>query len=283
MRIAVYSSFTFHMECIGFILKYCHAHSIVCDIYINQDQFQWMDVYYDIHKEAIGNISYFESINSSAYDCVIRLSSNDRVVNINGKVVSIVHRQDLMHNNDTSFSFLPMPGIPAIFPIFGDYISNKNPDNIITYVGHTTQAQLDNEIIPYAENTLPVIVITYCDVQSKSTKVKVIQRPNSKTLINYVNMSKYILIRNYPYQLETLFSGALCIAVSLKKPMIINRKTADVYGLRGVEFEESYMETCETIKNMSPEGYLPLLNDAESMYNDILALSHTRLEEIIAT
>jgi hypothetical protein len=79
---------------------------------------------------------------------------------------------------------------------------------------------------------------------------------NTIQLTELINSSKYILSKKLIN--HDRFSGALGLAISYEKPVIIDKKTKDIYGFPGIEFEKNYSEI--NLNNITDEEYIEQIN-----------------------
>jgi hypothetical protein len=79
-------------------------------------------------------------------------------------------------------------------------------------------------------------------------------------LVELVSMSKYILHRHIHVSNFDRFSGALSIAVSHRKPLILSSYFAEVYGLPAITYDYMFCETVGKIREVDYEAELDRLD-----------------------
>ena len=97
--------------------------------------------------------------------------------------------------------------------------------------------------------------------------VKVLHNCNTEEMFEYVKSCKFLLGRKIPNQNKKLFSGALSIAMSFKKPMICHDDYIHTYNLNCIKFKNNYSDVIDEIKNMSDDDYSLLLQKINESYD----------------
>lgn len=177
--------------------------------------------------------------------------------------------------NQYDYNKLPqINNINYIFPIYNtNYIPRINTDNTILYIGYFLNNYYDNDLKLFIE-ALPeynFIFITSIGVNPfyNIPNVTVLHNCSTEQMFEYVKSCKFLLGRKIPFQSKKLFSSALSIAMSFKKPMINHQEYIYTYNLNCINFENNYCEVIYKIKNMSNDDYLSLLSKINESYNII--------------
>ncbi len=292
-KIAIYTGVGFHLECVGFLCelftnnKYINK-SYDIDIYYKDDHFMYLNYYTRLYK--INKIEKFDKFNNmDEYFLVIKITSHDyeKIIQHNN-IISIVHRIDLLDLKSKNFSLTPLINeqnderkcnyndrnlknkINYIFPYYNgeETAINFNTNNTIVYVGYFEREYYDDDLKNFI-NKLPQynFIFIYSNNNNPFIGLKNVTRINScstANLINYVKNSKFMLMRKLPYQGKGLFSGALSIAVSMKKPIILQKFFADIYDLPAITFENNYCETIDYLSNITEERYNKCINELKN-------------------
>lgn len=260
MKIAIISNFSFHFECLGFLLEILKNNDIT--LYYNNYNHNWIDYFKQLYNfKCINNLN----ININDYAEIIKLSSNDDVI-LSENVTSLLHEYSLKDIGKKYISLTPYINGENIYYMFPIFKPNNVPttENIITLIGYYLNNNIDEDTNAFIENNLDYqfLFITWGDNNysnlSRHTNVKVLHNVNTFNLIEIVNRSKYILSKKFINY--DRFSGQLGLAMSFEKPMIIDSKTADAYKLPGVLFENGYNEIGK-LSNILDERYNSLIQD----------------------
>jgi hypothetical protein len=313
-KIALYTSFNCHLECVGFICelftnnKYLNVPASI-DLFYNEDPFNNIEHYKDIYTN-LNNIENYSLIfhKITDYDLIIKLSSNDTILN-HPNIISILHRIDLTDNIDTYITLSPLVNykiedtfsykiedtfnykivvnykINYIFPLYNP-VTTKEYENIITYIGYFDHSHYDTDLQNFI-NSSPNYHFYFLFNQNinpfSMKNVTVIYSCKTNELVNIVKKSKFILIRKLPHQSKQLFSGALSIALSFKKPIILQNYFAKIYGLdlMNIGFETYYSELIDLINNFPDTIYQKYLQKMEENYNTIIDYNKKKFTNLI--
>lgn len=285
-NIALFSSFNFHLECIGFICELFTSNIYLSDkynitIYYNEDNFNNIPFYKSIYKNIIMEKHYskiFNEINN--YVLIIKLSSNDLQLN-HPNVISILHRIDLTDQVSKYITLSPLVNITEpinpynyninlpkskfnyIFPLYFP-ITTRTYENIITYIGYFVNSHYDDDLKNFINNS-PNYTFYFLNNQNinpfiSHKNVFVINAIDSEGLATIVKKSKFILIRKLPHQSKELFTGGLSISLSFKKPIILQNYFIKIYNLPAIGFNDNYSELIDLINNFPDTIYQQYLN-----------------------
>lgn len=258
MKLAILSSFNYHMCCIGFVLELFNNYDI--DVFFPDDRERYLEYYKSLYSNMNINSKTIESFSKGSYDLCIKISSNDDVISSEG-IISIAHVKEYSDNLNKYIVMCPwIKGENNLFYIFPLYrgIKCKSYDNIITYLGYLRPDFLDEDTKYFIKNSGLRFLFLGCgmiDEFKNYPNVLTTQRLNTFEMVESIKISKFILIRKEPFQCLDRYSGALGHAVSHGKPMIIQKYTSDSYKLPGIIFQKDYSEVIDKIKDMTSEEY----------------------------
>jgi hypothetical protein len=90
-------------------------------------------------------------------------------------------------------------------------------------------------------------------------------------LTEIINNSSYILLRNASYINYDRFTGMITLALSFKKPLIVDKKTRDAYNIQGIVYEKRFSEIIDTLNNdVSPIVYEKLVDSIGKFNKDVI-------------
>jgi hypothetical protein len=90
----------------------------------------------------------------------------------------------------------------------------------------------------------------------------IIINASAKQLSEYIIKSKFILSRKPPNVHHDRFSGAFSLAMSFKKPVIIDKQTYNIYNIPGIVFTNSYCEIIDKLQ-LTDKDYDSLLKEID--------------------
>ena len=285
MRVALISSFDFHMCCIGFLLELFKEHKI--DVYFPDDREGYYSYYKSLYPNTETMLCNPSTFVKENYDQCIKVTSNDTVISSNG-IISISHLKLHSDNYNKYISMTPWikgENIKYIFPIYRG-LKNKEHKNIITYIGWFLPNYLDEDTKKLI-NALPEYTFNFFGGhhQPEFNNMKNVnctaRRINTHELVESIKESKFILIRKEPFQLNDRYSGALGHAVSHCKPMIIQKYSSDSYGLPGIVFEKEYCEVIDKIKNITDEEYETHIKELEEFSERTFSSNSETLKNLL--
>jgi hypothetical protein len=284
LKIAIIGSFKFHWECVGFICelfqnnKYLQEPNIEINIYFTEEYFGYVQFFQQIYKNI--NVQTEFSIDDIVQnDIIIKLTSTDPIID-HENIISILHVYPFQDKSERYITLSPFitpndkticfstenkhfikPGkINYIFPLYSGII-NRTPENIITYIGHFQPEYIDADLNQFISNS-PDYEFYFIShgvniKQFGSNKnVKCFPGCNATDLVQLVCRSKFILHRHIKYSNLDRFSGALSIAVSHRKPLILNKYFSDVYNLPAITYDYEFCEVSEKINRMTDNEYM---------------------------
>jgi hypothetical protein len=147
-------------------------------------------------------------------------------------------------------------------------LTSLSRNKIITYIGYCLPSYIDDDLISFINNSVYKFNFIIYDpkVINEVRKFKnVLYAGNAETnnMVDLILESRFILTRKLPYQSTDRFSGALSLAVSHKKPVIIQKCFYDTYKIPGLLFDKNYTELTETLNTLTDNDYDDLVNSME--------------------
>jgi len=280
-RIAIVSG-GHHLECIGGLCELLREYEI--SLYIHKsDSYGYVDFFCKLFPNII-NVFYDTDVSEvmSSHHTIFKLTSNDSIM-YNPKIISILH---LDGNQDTSERVISLtPVVPGtyIFPIYKP-ITLQSYENIITFVGYFSKRYIDNDFITFVNNSNYIFnfVVSGEDDYTcleQYNNIRLYRSTNTETLVDMIKSSKFILSRKFPNY--DRFSGMYTLAMSFEKPLIVDKKTRDIYGFPGIVFEHAYSEIIEQL-NMSKEAYCGLVSKIKEFNQNTLFDNKNKLNALIS-
>jgi len=273
MRVALLSTFNIHMCCVGFLLDIFKDDEI--DVYFPDDRDKYLEYYKTLYPESKITLKNISSYNKEDYNSSVKITANDPGPE---GTISTAHLQEQVKPDRKYITLTPWvkgENVKYIFPLYRG-MNKVSYNKTITYIGFFVDKYLDNDtarfIVESGYNFNFVGGDSYTRL-NHIPNVRVRTRVNTFDLINMINDSMFVLLRKEPYQLTDRYSGAIGHAISHKKPVIVQKYTADSYGLNGIVFEKEYCEVLDRVKNITKEEYEELLKVAEDTYNSILEVN----------
>lgn len=279
-KIAIISGMDIHFECIGFLCELLREYTI--SLYVPCDSYGTVKFFCTLFPNVV-NIFYNKDISQlmSSHDTVFKLTSNDSIIH-NPNIISILH---LDGKQDISERFIALtPAIPAtyLFPIY------RAPtilyyENTITFVGYFTNNWVDNDFDNFINTSNYMFnFVVYAEddytILDKYKNISVYRGIQQETLVDLIKSSKFILSRKFPNY--DRFSGTYSLAMSFEKPLILNKKTRDIYDFPGIVFEHEYSEIIEQL-NMSNDDYDLLLGKVKSFNTKTLSDNKDKLTKLL--
>ena len=273
MKVAIVGGFKYHLECAAFI----------CELFPTNVE---INLYY--HEEYFGYVAYFQQLYPNLHvhttfttsdimsnNIVIKLTSNDPILE-DESVISILHVLGFQDRSSRYIALSPFilppfviphefkndinAKIKYIFPIYRG-IRCDTHRQIITYVGQFQPDYLDDDL-HLMITSLPEYEFYFIShgVEQRlfgaHPNVRCFPECGATELVELVSMSKYILHRHISVSNFDRFSGALSIAVSHRKPLILSSYFAEVYGLPAITYDYMFCETVGKIREVDYEAEL---------------------------
>jgi hypothetical protein len=90
-------------------------------------------------------------------------------------------------------------------------------------------------------------------------------------LSEIINDSSYILLRNASYINYDRFTGMISLALSFKKPMIVDKRTKEDYNIPGIVYKKRYSELIDTLNDeITPIIYEKLVDSIGELNKAII-------------
>jgi hypothetical protein len=261
LKVAIVGGFKYHLECVGFI----------CELFQNNAE---INLYY--HEEYFGYVPYFKQLytNLNVYttfvkediiknNIIIKLTSNDPILEAEN-IISILHVYSAQDKSARYITLSPFIQSDSktnyIFPIYRGLISRTH-EKIITYIGHFQPDYFDEDLDQLISG-LPDYEFYFIShgVKQQSfganKNVRCFPACRATELVELVSKSKFILHRHIQFSNFDRFSGALSLAVSHRKPLILSTYFAETYGLPAITYDTMFCEVTDKINRMTDAEYL---------------------------
>ena len=275
-----------HYCIMGFLLEALKSHTIT--LYsTNTDIFKDIDYYHSVYNFKIEDIS---TLNIKNFDRVIKLTNTDDCLHTED-VLSVLHLQSHIHVNNKSKQFISLTpyitgsNISYMFPIFKPKRS-LFASNVVVHIGYYLNRFMDADTDLFVKNNLNYTFIffvwgdnDYSQLQ-KHPNVQVLMGVDTTQVMDVLSKAKYSLSRKYVNY--DRFSAQLGLAMSHKKPIILDSKTAASYALPGLIFDKNYTEIGK-LDDVSDERYMSLVNDIEVFNNASLKNNYERMDTLLET
>jgi hypothetical protein len=242
MKVNIVEGLGIHLECLGFLLESFKDHDIT--LYLKFDKFMLCDFLCKIIKKF--NIVYFTDLKLDDADLTIKLTSNDYCID-REDILSILHVNTNKTKSKKYISLTPYvfgDNITYLFPCYTIHTHLSFFSNTICYIGFFIQEQMDDDLIYFIKNSkFSFTFIVWGDSNynylSSYSNVQVLTNVSTEVLSSYLEKSKYILSKKSPYQRDDRFSGVLSLAVSFKKPLILQEKYRQVYNIPSIHSKQN--------------------------------------------
>ncbi len=271
MRIALLSSINLHMCCVGFLIHIFKDDEI--DVYFPGDRDKYLEYYKSLYPTTKISLLNIKDYKKEEYNQSIKITGSDPGISEEG-IISTAHLQEQVKPEFKYIVLTPWikgENVKYIFPLYQG-LNVVSYNKIIVHIGLFDPRYADEDTVKFIRESGYIFVFVGDDTYNGLNhlpNVRIANRLNTFDFVNVVNQSMFMLLRKEPYQLTDRYSGAIGHAVSHKKPIIVQKHTADTYGLKGLVFEKEYCEVLEELKNTTNEKYDLLVKEAEEVYNKI--------------
>ena len=291
MKIAIVGSFDYHFECVPFLLEVFKKDYVTIytlkkkDKYNDLVQFKKMYNFNVILNEISPDII-------ASNDLTIKLTSNDPCLE-NEKIVSIQHWCNKVVKKTISGRILSLtpyinkkswlsvyksgdPEVHYTFPAYNPFKTiEKVTDKVVTFIGYYLNRQFDKDILDFIKlnEDYTFNFIVRGEKSRNYPVLKGIQNVNcynnieGEKVVELLKSARYILSKrhiNYDR-----FSGQLGLSVSYEKPLLVDKRTMDVYKLPGISFEKNYMELGK-LSEIDDKKYDELWNKVKKFKTDAI-------------
>lgn len=255
MNVAVLSHFG-HMECLSLFLELFGRdpqHHLT--VYLHgpdTDRFHWMDLYRVLYP----NVNVYPECPEipdetlSNYDHVFSLTAGEEYGQNCPKLISIVH---IIEKNQPSIPMLSLtPFVKAFniyytFPFFSPILRTHMPQKRIACIGYCKNDYIDSDTVSLFQQLYDYEFIYVCwgddayPALNNISNVRTIRQGLSAiSMCRLIQECAFLMMRKHANY--DRFSGQLSLAVSYEKPLLIDKRTADAYGLPGLMFGTQYTE-----------------------------------------
>jgi hypothetical protein len=269
MKVAIIGGFKFHLECAAFICELFPS-SVEINLYYHEEYFGYVNYFQALYPNLRAHKTFTQS-DITSNNIIIKLTSNDPILE-DERILSILHVDGAQDRSSRYISLSPFvlqhtigaKQIKYIFPIYRG-IKCASYNKIITYIGYFHPDYLDEDLNQMIHE-LPEY--EFCFISHHIDKglfkahknVRCFPECDATELVDIVSNSQYILSRHIRVSNFDRFSGALSIAVSHRKPLILNSYFAEVYGLPAITYDYLFCETVDKIREADYEVELDRLD-----------------------
>jgi hypothetical protein len=287
MKIAIVSMFG-HYECLFFLCEILQEHKITLYIANNTRGEE------NILCKTYSNIEVIKITDKltenivTLYDVIIKLSSNDGVIH-HPNVISLLHLSSLKDNSNRYISLTPFVegnNVSYMLPVYNPIDVRRRYTKSITFVGYFLNSWIDEDLQYFIENSNHTFNFVVWgdgnyDKLTRFSNVSVYYNTSSNHLNEIINNSSYILLRNASYINYDRFTGMIALALSFKKPMIVDKKTKDAYKIPGIVYEKRYSELINALNNeISFVVYEKLVDSIEKFNKDVINKNKKIIREV---
>ena len=291
MKIAIVGSFDYHFECVPFLLEVFKDENV--RIYTLKKKYKYNDLIefkkmynFDVFLDGISK----EIIESN--DLTIKLTSNDpcledeRIVSIQhwcNKVVKKTISDRILsltpYINKNSWLNVYKTGNPEVYYTFPAYnplkTIEKVAEKVVTFIGYYLNKQFDKDILDFIKLNEDY-TFNFIVRGEKSRNYPVLKGIKNVNCYNNIEGEKVVeLLKSARYILSKRhinydrFSGQLGLSVSYEKPLLVDKRTMDVYKLPGISFEKKYMELGK-LSEIDDKKYDELWNQVKKFKTDAI-------------
>ncbi len=269
MKVAIIGGFKFHLECAAFICELFPS-SVEINLYYHEEYFGYVPYFQMLYPNLRAHKTFTQS-DITSNNIIIKLTSNDPILE-DERIISILHLHKDQGYESRYIALSPFVLQPTtaakqikyIFPIYRG-IKCATYSKIITYIGYFQPDYLDedlNQMIRKLPEYEFYFVTHNIDkrVFDAHKNVRCFPECSAIELIDFVSNSQYILNRHIRVSNFDRFSGALSIAVSHRKPLILSSHFAEVYGLPAITYDYMFCETIDKIRGADYDAELDKLD-----------------------
>lgn len=269
MKVAIIGGFKYHLECAAFICELFPS-NVEINLYYHEEYFGYVPYFKTLYPNLRTHKTFTQS-DITSNNIIIKLTSNDPILE-DERVLSILHVNGAQGRSSRYISLSPFvlqhttgaKQIKYIFPIYRG-IKCASYNKIITYVGHFQPDYLDEDLNQMIRE-LPEYEFYFVSHRvdkrlfEAHKNVRCFPECDATELVDIVSNSQYILNRHIRVSNFDRFSGALSIAVSHRKPLILSSHFAEVYGLPAITYDYLFCETVDKIRGADYEAELGRLD-----------------------
>jgi hypothetical protein len=277
MKIAIISKFG-HCECLFFLCEILQEHNITLYIADNTkgEEHVLCRMYSNIEVIKITENLTEEIV--LMYDEIIKLTSNDDVL-YHPSIISLLHVSSLKDISNRYISLSPFvegENVSYMLPVYNPINVKICYNKSITFVGYFMNRWVDEDLQYFIENSQHTFnFVVWGDEKydnlTRFPNVVVYYNLQYDHLTEIINNSSYILLRNASYINYDRFTGMITLALSFKKPLIVDKRTRDAYNIQGIVYEKRFSEIIDTLNNdVSPIVYEKLVDSIGKFNKDVI-------------
>ena len=277
MKIAIISKFG-HYECLFFLCEILQEHNITLYIapHTKGEEHALCKMYSNIEVIKITENLTEEIV--PMYDEIIKLSSHDDVLH-HPRVISLLHVSNLKDSSNRYISLTPFvegENVSYMLPVYNPIETRRCYNKSITFVGYFENRWVDEDLQYFIENSQHTFNFVVWgdgnyDNLTRFPNVVVYYNVQYDHLTEIINNSSYMLLRNASYINYDRFTGMITLALSFKKPMIVDKRTRDAYNIPGIVYEKRFSEVIDTLNNeVSPIVYEKLVDSIGELNKDVI-------------
>lgn len=277
-----------HYECLFFLCEILQEHEVTLYIGHNTrgEELALCKLYSNIKVIKLTQKLTADII--PLYDIIIKLTSTDDVLN-HPKVISILHLSLFNNKSEKYISLSPFvegDNVSYMYSVYNPLRVKLCYNKSITFVGHFLNGWVDEDLKYFIENSnhrfnFVVWGDGNYDNLTKYSNVSIYYNTSTDHLNEIINDSSYMLLRNASYIHYDRFTGIIALALSFKKPMILDKKTKEAYGVPGIVYEKRYSEIMDTLNNdITPIVYEKIVDSISEFNKNAINQNKRILEEI---
>ena len=281
MKIAIYSIFG-HMECLGFLLEALKEHELTVVMSGATDKHKWVEYFKSVYSFEI------TSDHTYKYDKAIKLNSTDDCLH-EYNPLSLIHIDQPTNRNKNSSTFICLTPLISwkecyyTFPVFSPIINFKRTQQVM-FVGYFKNSYIDTDLNQFIHLNadFQFIFVVWGDTHypriSHHKNVQICTNIPATSLSSLLSSSMFILSRKKIN--DDRFSGYMSLAMSFEIPLIIDAKTAAIYGFPGFNFHKDFCEV-GCLSKISQNDYLKHLRDIRQFKHDWQSKNYATLNKLL--
>jgi hypothetical protein len=182
--------------------------------------------------------------------------------------------------------FVEGDNVTYMLPVYNPINVRRCYNKTITLVGYFMNCWVDEDLQYFIENSqhnfnFVVWGDRNYDNLTRFPNVVVYYNVQHEHLIEIINNSSYILLRNASYINYDRFTGMMSLALSFKKPMIVDKRTKEAYNIPGIVYEKRYSEIIEALNNdISPIIYEEFVDAIGEFNKDVINKNKRIMHEL---
>jgi hypothetical protein len=292
--ILIIGSFDYHYECIGFLCEILNDYNIT--LFFKTDNFKYIEYFKQIYN--INHIIDEKDIIYNNYDYIIKVSSNDPIIDTSNKkivdlyknkLISIAHTSeftDLLNNYIIICPYIVLNNRnnEYILPIYNG-LRYYNYKNNILYLGYFIEEFIDDDLINFNNNIKDKYQLIVCSYTNNPYLEKYnilnLHHLPMPELMKYIKNTKYILTRKN--LIKDRLSGSIPFAISHSIPLIIKKSIALDYSIEDISltFNDNYSEIIPYLLNDDDNLYYNIINKLEKFKYQKIKDNRIRIKKLL--